>query len=308
MSSQYFRFLSRSAEPRRSAFLEQLLARADAGRLVSDWRAEAFRVIAPQALWPGVGPAALCADGAAVDAAAVHAAAADAAWVCLATPVHYVADMTSVRMPPGGILSLQQADAATLTLDFNRVWNGSGIRLVAGAAARLYGIFDQTLNVTTRDPQDVLERHIEEYLPAGADAPRLRQLMSEIEMWLFEHEVNSTRAHVGGPRVSGLWLWGGGAPLASLPRVQGWAAGDDVFFSAFKGEKSESGVIVVSQAPGEVGWHDVESRWLKPAVALLRAGRLSRLEMSAGERCVTLSARAVRRFWRRRKPWWEFFA
>lgn len=308
MSSQYFRFLSRSAEPRRSAFLEQLLARADGGRLVSDWRADAFRVIAPQALWPGVAPAALRADGAAVDAAAVDAAAANAAWVCLATPVHYVADMTSVRMPQGGILSLKQADAGTLALDFNRVWNGSGIRLAAGASARLYGIFDQTLNVTTRDPEDVLERHIEEYLPAGADAPRLRQLMSEIEMWLFEHEVNSTRAHAGGPRVSGLWLWGGGAPLASLPRVQGWAAGDDVFFSAFKGEESGSGVIVASQAPGEGGWRDMESRWLEPAVAQLRAGHLSRLDLSAGERCVTLSARAVRRFWRRRKPWWEFFA
>jgi hypothetical protein len=316
VSTQYFRFLSRSAEPRRSAFLEQLLARADAARLVSDWRAEAFRVIAPQALWPGVAPAALCADGAAVDASAVDATAVDAttvgaaaaAWVCLATPVHYVADMTSVRMPHGGILSLQQADAETLTLDFNRVWNGSGIRLVAGGSARLYGIFEQTLNVATRDPQDVLERHIEEYLPAGADAPRLRQLMSEIEMWLFEHEINSRRAGVGAPRVSGLWLWGGGAPLASLPRVQGWAAGDDAFFSAFKGEKSDSGVIVVPQAPGEAGWHDVESRWLKPAAALLRAGRLSRLDMSAGERCFTLSARAVRRFWRRRKPWWEFFA
>ena len=313
MSSQYFRFLCRSAEPRRSAFLEQLLARADGGALVSDWRADAFRVIAPQALWPGVAPAALCADGAAVDAAAVDAAAVDAAaagaaWVCLATPVHYVADMTSVSMPQSGILSLKQADAETLALDFNRVWNGSGIRLAAGASARLYGIFDQTLNVMTRDPEDVLERHIEEYLPAGADAPRLRQLMSEIEMWLFEHEVNSTRAHDGVPRVSGLWLWGGGAPLASLPRVQGWAAGDDVFFSAFKGEESGSGVIVAPQAPGEGGWHDIESRWLKPAVAQLRAGRLSRLDVSAGGRCVTLSPRAVRRFWRRRKPWWESFA
>jgi hypothetical protein len=308
VSTQYFRFLSRSVEPRRSAFLEQLLARADAARLVSDWRAEAFRVIAPQALWPGVAPAALCAHGTAVDAAAIDGVAIDAAWVCLATPVHYVADMTSVRMPQGGILSLQQAHADRLALDFNRVWNGSGIRLLVGGSARLYGIFDQSLNVLTRDPQDVLEQHIEEYLPAGADAPRLRQLMSEIEMWLFEHEVNSTRAHAGVARVSGLWLWGGGAPLASLPRVQGWAAGNDVFFGAFKGEKSDSGVIVASQAPGEDGWQDIESRWLEPAVAQLRAGRLSRLDMSAGERCVTLSARAVWRFWRRRKPWWEFFA
>jgi hypothetical protein len=308
VSSQYFRFLSRSAEPGRSALLEQLLARADAFRPVSDWRAEAFRVIAPQALWPGIAPAVLCADGAAVEAAAVDAAAVDAAWVCLATPVHYVAEMTSVRMSQDGILSMTPAAAEALAMNFNQVWNGSGIRLIAGGSARLYCIFEQTLHVTTRDPQDVLDRHIEEYLPAGADAPRLRRLMSEIEMWLFEHEANSSRARSNLPRMSGLWLWGGGTPLAALPNIQGWAAGDDVFFSAFKGEKSRSGVIAASQVPGSEGWHDVESRWLKPAVAQLRAGTLERVELSADDRCFTVNARTIRRFWRRSKPWWESFA
>jgi len=283
--------------------LEQLLARADAYRPVSDWRAEAFRVIAPQALWPGIAPALLRADGAAVEAAAV-----DAAWVCLATPVHYVAEMTSVRMSQDGILSMTPAAAEALAMHFNQVWNGSGIRLIAGRSARLYCMFEQTLHVITRDPQDVLHRHIEEYLPAGADAPRLRRLMSEIEMWLFEHEANSSRARSNQPRMSGLWLWGGGTPLASLPNIQGWAAGDDVFFSAFKGEKSHNGVIAASMVPGSDGWHDVESRWLKPAVAQLRAGILARVELSADDRCFTLNAQAIRRFWRRRKPWWEFFA
>jgi hypothetical protein len=299
VSSQYFRFLSRSAEPARSALLEQLLARADAFRPVSDWRAEAFRLLAPQtASVPAIASAALCADCGAVDAA----------WVCLATPVHYVAEMTSVRMSQDGILSMTPAAAEALAMHFNHVWNGSGMRLIAGGSARLYCIFEQTLHVTTRDPQDVLDRHIEEYLPAGADAPRLRRLMSEIEMWLFEHEANVSRARSNLPRMSGLWLWGGGTPLASLPNIQGWAAGDDVFFSAFKGEKSHSGVIAASQVPGSEGWHDVESRWLKPAVAQLRAGILTRVELSADDRCFTVNAQAIRRFWRRSKPWWEFFA
>jgi hypothetical protein len=299
VSSQYFRFLSRSAEPRRSALLEQLLARTDAFRPVSDWRAEAFRLLAPQtASVPAIASAALCADCGAVDAA----------WVCLATPVHYVAEMTSVRMPQDGILSMTPAAADALAMHFNQVWNDSGIRLMTGGSARLYCIFEQTLHVTTRDPQDVLDRHIEEYLPAGADAPRLRRLMSEIEMWLFEHEANNSRARANLPRMSGLWLWGGGTPLASLPNIQGWAAGDDVFFSAFKGEKSHSGVIAASQVPGSEGWHEVESRWLKPAVAQLRAGILARVELSADDRCFTVNAQAMRRFWRRSKPWWEFFA
>jgi hypothetical protein len=301
VSSQYFRILARAPiEPRRSALLEQLLARADASSPVSDWRADAFRMIAPQAVLPAIAPAALCADGGAVDAA----------WACLATPVHYAAEMTSVRLSEDGILSMKPAAAATLAADFNRVWNGSGVRLLAGKSSSLYCIFDQLLNVMTRDPQDVLDRHIEEYLPTGADAPRLRQLMSELEMWLFEHGENSARAASSLPRISGLWLWGGGAPLASLPRVEGWAAGGDVYFSALSAQRSEtsdSGVIVAAATPGSDEWHDIESRWLKPAAAQLRAGRLSRLEISAGDRCFSLTARAIRRFWRRSKPWWESF-
>jgi hypothetical protein len=301
VSIQYFRILARAPiEPRRSALLEQLLARADASGPVSDWRADAFRIIAPQAVLPAIAPAALCAEG----------GAADAAWACLATPVHYVAEMTSVRLSEDGILSMKPAAAAMLAADFNRVWNGSGVRLLAGKSSSLYCIFDQLLNVTTRDPQDVLDRHIEEYLPTGADAPRLRQLMSELEMWLFEHRENSARATSNLPRISGLWLWGGGAPLASLPRVQGWAAGDDVYFSALSAQRretSDSGVIVAAATPGSDEWHDIESRWLKPAAAQLRAGRLSRLEISAGNRCFSLTARAIRRFWRRSKPWWESF-
>jgi hypothetical protein len=302
VSSQYFRFIARGAgAPRRAALLEKLVARANACRPVSDWRVDAFRVIAPQAPFvPAVAAAALFADRGAVDGA----------WVCMATPVHYVAEMISVRLPQGGILSLAQADAETLALDFNRVWVGSGIRLEVGRSAKLHCIFDRTLHVTTRDPQDVLERRIEEYLPAGLDAPRLRQLMSEIEMWLFEHDANSTRTALKLPPINGLWLWGGGTPLSSLPKVQGSIRGDDVFFNALRAvgnEKSDSGIIIAAHAPGSDGWNATEAGWLKDAAAQMRAGRISRLEISAGDRCFSVSARAMRRFWRSSKPWWENF-
>jgi hypothetical protein len=303
VSSQYFRFSLLGVEqPRRAPLLERLLARADACRPVSDWRADAFRVIAPQAASvPAAAAAALFADSGAVEGA----------WVCLATPVHYVAEMSSVRLPRGGILSMQRAGAQMLAADFNRVWKGSGFHLVAGVSGQLYCISDQTIHVATRDPEEVLDRHIEEYLPAGADAPRLRRLMSEMEMWLFEHQANAARAAENLPSVNGLWLWGGGAPLSALPRVIGWVAGDDVFFSAFGSsgrEESGSGVFVTSEDPGGAGWNDMERRGLQPASAALRSGRLSQLEISAGDRCFTVTARSQRRFWRRSKPWWESFA
>ena len=319
MSSQYFRFALRDTSGRRSALLEQLLARADGWVSVTDWRADAFRVIAPQAAcMPAVAAVALCADraaartgAAAVDGAEVGAVdTVSAAWVCAATPVHYVAEMTSVRLGWDGMLALSPAGAETLASDFNRVWKGSGIRLTASRSAQLFCIFDFALDVITRDPEDVLGRHIEEFLPTGADSGRLRQLISETEMWLFEHEVNRARTQLDLPVINGLWFWGGGAPIASLPDVQGWAVGDDLFFNAFsvpRDEKRPSGVVAAGCVPGGEQWDALESRWLRPAIDQLRAGKIQRLQLSAADRCCSVTARGLRRFWRRKKPWWESY-
>jgi hypothetical protein len=301
LSSLYFRFSGLKSTEQRSALLERLLARADATVAASDWRAEAFRIIAPPAAaMPSIAATALYADRGAVDAA----------WVCLATPVGYLAEMTRVRLPADGMLSLTASAAEALAADFNRVWQGAGIRLTAAKSAQLFCLFDRPLDVTTRDPRELLGQPIEEYLPSGEDAARLRLLISETEMWLFEHGVNGTRADAGLPVVNGLWFWGGGTALAELPKVDGWVGGDDVFFNAF-GAREEAGTgsgVVVAGVPGSDRWQDTELRWLQPAIGQLRAGRLSKLEMSAENSRFTLTARGLRRIWRRSRPWWEFLA
>jgi hypothetical protein len=313
VSAHYFRFIRHAGSTRqRSRLLERLLAGADTAAAVVDWRVDAFRVIAPMAAMPGVGAAALCAEQGSRDAARAAAALVASASVFVATPVHYLAEMSTVRLAAEGILSLRQSEAEALAVDFNRIWHDAGARLVADRHADLLCVVDQTITVTTRDPEDVLDRHIENYLPIGAGAARLRQLMSEIEMWLFEHAVNRARVAGAAPAVNGLWLWGGGPALSSLPQVAGWTAGDDVFFRAFAsrpdaGHGPASGVLVSAAEPGTDQWRDAESRRLESSVADLARGRIDRLDLSAGKRCLSVSARWRRRFWRRSKPWWEYF-
>lgn len=295
MSTHYFRFTCCGAVDRqRIPLLERLLARADAPTVVTDWRADGFRLIAPQAaLMPGVGAAALYAEFGAVDGGSVF----------LATPVHYVADMSSVRLPADGILFLGRAEAEELAVDFNRIWHDAGIRLLAGRRA-LYCVVDRVLEATTHDPEEVRDRRIDDRLPAGADAPRLRLLMSEIELWLFEHAVNRSRTSNAAAAVKGLWLWGGGPALASLPRVDGWTAGDDPFFGAFPARPEAS----ADAASGVVVTSDLQSSRLERSLADLRSGRIERLDLSAGGRCFSVGARWSWRGWRRRRPWWEYFA
>jgi hypothetical protein len=284
--------------------LERLLARANAPVAVADWRADAFRTIAPpHAPLPGVAAAALYAARGPVDGASVF----------LATPVHYLAEMTNVRLPAGGVLTLRGPEAEALAADFNRIWNGAGIRLLSGRSAGLFCVFDRPIEAASVDPGDVLDRHIAEHLPTGAAAPLLRRLMSEIEMWLFEHAVNRTRIADGAPALTGLWLWGGGPAVTSLPPVNGWTAGEDPLFNAFSARPEEpqrgpaAGVAVIAAEPGTPEWRERELGWLARSVAELRAGRIERLDLSAGHRCFSVTAGWSWRAWRSPRPWWEAF-
>ena len=302
MPSVYFRITAHDAPTHiRAPSLERLLARADGPTDASDWRAQAFRFIARDAgPVPAVATAAL----------APGASRAAGSWVCMATPVHLLAGMTSVGLAADGILELEPAEADALAADFNRVFGGGGVSMERGRDALLLCRFDAPVRAATSAPETAAGHDIWAYLPRGEDAPRLARLASEIEMWLFDHAVNRRRRESERPVISGLWLWGEGATDAEPPSVAGWTAGDDPLFASFARTArypgaSASGVVTVPDWPGTPVWGDVEERWLAPALADLRAGRLQSIALSARRRCVRLDARALLRFWRRARPWWE---
>lgn len=293
----------------RAPLLERLLTRADRAD-VEDWRVAAYRVLAQGAE-----------DPPAVGAAALHAAggpgANSAVSAFVATPVHCVASMTSVRLPPGGVLRLEAAAAARLAADFNRVFVDGGQALVAGPDGSICCLFDRPVDASSADPAGVVGNEIHAFLPSGPDGPMLRGFMSEIEMWLFEHPVNQQRATLGMPPITGLWLWGGGPTLSRLPTLRGSIVGEDPLFGAWPelavplrpgaDRAPAAAVIMLADYPGSDAWRDAESCWIVPALDQLRTRRIESLDMSAGARRYRVSARWRWRLWRRTRPWWEFF-
>jgi len=300
----YIRFAARGpASPQRSPLLERLIARACASHPVTDWRAEAFHALASEVT--SVPP---------IAAAALHASGGVMAgkWVCVATPVHLLAGMASVTMPDDGILDVSRSDIEALAVDFNRTFGDRDVHLRVARSGVLLCAFDEALQVTTHDPEDIAGRDVFSFQAAGADARRLRRLMNEMEMWLFDHDVNRTRVAHALPPITSLWLWGGGVIPPAMPMVHGWTAGGDPLFASFSVETefprgTSCGVVVCKERPGSAAWLDMERRWLAPAMARLRSGRIDRLELSAGSRCFTIGKGYRRRFWRRSRPWWESF-
>lgn len=64
------------------------------------------------------------------------------------------------------------------------------------------------------------QRQPGEFLPTGEHTVMHRNILSEIEMSLHEHEVNERRIAEGKHPVNSLWLWGGGMAPEKVTRAQ----------------------------------------------------------------------------------------
>ena len=80
----------------------------------------------------------------------------------------------------------------------------------------------------------------DDFLPSGDDSAEYRNLSSEIEMALHEHEVNLNRDARGHLPVNSLWLWGGGTAPEQKTGVQPPLFSDDALMRGYW--KSANGV------------------------------------------------------------------
>jgi hypothetical protein len=317
---------TQAALPRLTA-LERWLAQGEACATPGGWREWLWREFG-DAREPAAPPASIA--GAAVAAAE----AGQPLW--LATPVHLMAGLDTVRMHPAGLLELDSGEQAALVADFAHVFAGSGHSLhatgrrdllLAGGAALAPG------SVCSHDPGKWLGTDPRSGFPAGAGAPALRRLGAEMEMWLHEHPVNRARAARGLLQANALWLWGGGAPAvtgapaAAAQRPIGplsiaWA--EDLFVDGLArlcGLAIASGaqrwpaaprdalaVCDLGARPDAGSLLALEREWLAPAFEQWRRGAAHSATLLAGDRAITLQgARWRAMVWRMRRsrPWWE---
>jgi len=136
--------------------------------------------------------------------------------VWLATPVHFVAGLSSVHLDARGLLQVDADTRQMLATDFGKVFAESGFRLEALSSAGFLLRGPHLPDLNTVDPARVLGASISEALPDAGEAPTLRRLGAEIEMWLHDHAVNRERTKRGQLPITALWLWGGGVARESV--------------------------------------------------------------------------------------------
>ena len=98
-----------------------------------------------------------------------------------------------------------------------------------------YGYLSSTTPIATASiPSNVIDQERpDEFLPEGDGTQSYRNLLSEIEMALHEHEVNLEREASGEWPINALWLWGGGIANEQITRVQPPLFSDDALLTGY---------------------------------------------------------------------------
>jgi hypothetical protein len=297
--------------------LSGLLRVARQPEYVDDWRHWLLREVGG----PDLSQAAICA------AERIDGADLQTAW--LATPVALEARLDHVRMQDRGLLHINAAERTAWCAEFNRVFAPQYSLHDGGERAFILAGLDAA--TTTTDPARLLGAEIGPALP-GADAPELRRLWTEIEMWLHGSALNDARERAREPRLSALWLWGrntgttgarvaehrdidfhGGDPLiAGLARARAsQVRAAPRTLAHILGARRHAHVVVefavVTGSPQE-SLAELDTHWFGPAREALASGALSLLEIVANDRCFRVTRAARWRFWRSRRGWLEILA
>lgn len=249
-------------------------------------------------------------------AAATHAAdtgvADERVWLRV-DPVHLALGPQQAFLTDPAVLGLSCAEADALGGLLAPLFTDHGYALEIPKPGRWYVCLDSEDTIRTTPLSSALGCDVASLLPSGPRRTAWHRLITEAQMLLHVSEINQVREDQGRPVVNSLWLWGEGR--LKHPSVS-WSCilADDLLIEGL-GLASNCVPGPVPDHAAEVLAHDVRgrvliaprpiedsealnSRWLAPLFAALRANRLSSVMLVDDLATLEIDTRQARRWWR----------
>lgn len=212
----------------------------------------------------------------------------DVYWM-LASPVHLLLQRDSFLLAPPAPLVLAADEQEALRGSLNRHFAGEGLELLPGAHAGWFMRLKTPPGLSTTLLDTAVGRDVAACLPQGKDAQRWRRLLNEMQMLLFEHEVNQAREARGEPVVNSLWIHGGGTlPVAGQSPINKVYGGNDCLkgmalqasvelapFQKMQAVLQKRQEHVLLQVP----CNDLETGWSDALWQALKSWRIKQLEL-----------------------------
>jgi hypothetical protein len=133
------------------------------------------------------------------------------------TPVHLHLGTEQVTLTDPDALALDGADARLLFDALRPLFADAGFVLHWGHGQRWYVEHPSLAELATASLDRVIGRNVDPWLPETRSARAWQRLLSETQMLLHAHEVNTRRESRGLSPVNSLWLSGCGVAIAAPP-------------------------------------------------------------------------------------------
>jgi hypothetical protein len=248
-----------------------------------------------------------------------------------ADPVHLRAARDHLALIPSEAFALTGAEADALAGGLGPVLAGRFVLYPVKPDQWCLRIEDQDEGEASADaPIDLAGANIDPHLPAKS----WHALLTELQMTLYGHPVNTAREVRGDPVINSLWLWGAGKlPAAARAPWDSVSAADPVALGLARlaavrhrgpgnGAKQwldrapEDGRHLVvldslrtARALGDMQAHarrlqGLEDDWFAPLLAALKSGRVGMITLHAPDAAASFETVRgdLHRFWRRRRP------
>ncbi len=220
-------------------------------------------------------------------------------WLC-ADPVNLSIQRDTCVLTPAQLLELKDEETRALVAALNQHFHDDGLLFRPGSNERWYVKSDRPVAMTTCSLRQVSGRSVTAFQPSGQDAKQWLRIANEAQMLLHSHPVNAAREARGARTANGLWLWGGGVvhTLASqfdcVVSDDAWARGlaiasnrrwqsvaEPIDYRHAKllvvDRSLESARLSGDASAWRAGMENIESQLIAPAIAALRAGKLTHI-------------------------------
>lgn len=138
-------------------------------------------------------------------------------------PVELLLDGANVYLIGQDHLLLEEFESEQLLNSLNHFLEQDGLYIQAASPNEWYCQLAQRPGIQTHTLSQAIGQDIRALLPSGPEQNKWRQLMTELQMLLFQHVVNNQRQQALKPLVNSVWLWGEGAVVKPY-RLKDYAA------------------------------------------------------------------------------------
>ena len=248
--------------------------------------------------------------------------------VCCADPVHLRPGISDLVLIEGGQLSLEADEGRLLEVLIDEHVRPIGGRFYWREGAG-YLTFSEAPSLRSTPLSEAAGEGVNGCLPEGAGQRWWGRLANELQMLLFNSEINQLRESRGKLPVNSLWLWGGGElPSSPLPRRYDCAVTHGNAFAAAMVDAVDipqlahvragldqgcqrlldvyPGLLNAARYDDYAAWRTClshfDQQYLPRLMEALYRGDISRLRLISGPWQFDTTRSGRYRFWRRSRP------